>query len=91
MQATRLRRCNSSLNITDSFPVILNPEIDTMEIKLKEILENIAKTDRRHLGSILGGSALAILGFVIFSSATIIGGIVGGVLGFGIGHVLGRR
>lgn len=87
----RLRRSSSSITVSEVFPTVIQPELNSMEPSLVKILLQFGKTDKRYIGGLIGGSILAVLGFVIFTGATIIGGVVGGVLGFGLGNALGRR
>ncbi|CAG9332240.1 unnamed protein product [Blepharisma stoltei] len=84
------RKTRSCAVVSEIFPRVVQPELNCYELDLQKICETLGKTDRRYLGTIIGGSILAVLGFVIFTGATVVGGIVGGVLGLGIGHALGR-
>ncbi|CAG9321279.1 unnamed protein product [Blepharisma stoltei] len=91
MSLRKHRKTRSCITLSEIFPQAVQPELNSYELSIQKIFETTGVTDKRYIGTILGGSILAVLGFVIFTGATVVGGVVGGILGLGIGHVLGRR
>lgn len=84
-----LRRHNSEVNIRQAFPPTTQTELPELEIELKKIQDELNTSDKRHLGSVVGAGVFGVLGFLLLSP-TVVGGIAGGVVGLGVGHLVGR-
>jgi len=84
-----LRRHNSEVNIRQAFPPTTQTELPGLETELKKIQDELNTSDKRHLGSVIGAGVFGLLGFLLLSP-TAIGGIAGGVVGLGVGHLVGR-
>lgn len=84
-----LRRHNSEVNIRQAFPPTTNTELPGLEAELKKIQDELNTSDKRHLGSVVGAGIFGLLGFLLLSP-TVVGGIAGGVVGLGVGHLIGR-
>jgi hypothetical protein len=85
-------RSESFTDLRENFPQ-LNAEDDATEEELHKIAvsskqDNLQTTDKRHIGSVIGAGICGLIGFAIFN---VIGLLPGALVGYGVGHVVGRK
>ena len=91
MNKSSLKRRRSEVLTRAAYPPLMQTEIDNLESQVEEIQQTLGKTDKRYIGSVIGAGVMGFLGFILVSSMTIVGGLAGGVVGLGIGHLVGRK
>eukprot|EP00357_Protocruzia_adherens_P011534 CAMPEP_0115010872 /NCGR_PEP_ID=MMETSP0216-20121206/23608_1 /TAXON_ID=223996 /ORGANISM="Protocruzia adherens, Strain Boccale" /LENGTH=833 /DNA_ID=CAMNT_0002379237 /DNA_START=127 /DNA_END=2628 /DNA_ORIENTATION=+ len=63
---------------------------DSFEKALEDTIEKRKFFDRGGTGSVVGGSVGAVFGFALLTGLTLVGGVVGIVVGMGMGRVAGK-
>ena len=82
-------RRHSLVDVREAFPPYLTDDIPDIEEELARIKDELSTHDQRHIGSVLGAGACAVMGALLLTP-TAAGGVIGAVVGLGVGHLVGR-